>query len=314
MSIPQVVSQVARDWRRGLLRLHATSSDRTTTGRIVRRASAPLAPGALIQSLGEGALCSSTTSSAIDLTPSRVSFGLRQRGIAALSILVVAMWALFASSALAGTRGQQVFVDIGGQGCGSLVGPVSITGKNQYGQTATWIGYSADGRSVGTPGWWWIGPVAVKWQRRSTNGFVHQNHDVTMGRWADWVVLGCRGTVYYPQHYRFNNLGGKVFHLLTPEVAWDPKFQKYVSRSYEFGYWDSHYVYKVNNHVGVDIKTGHAVVAESRQHWIVFFGAVGGGASCLRGTGGLVGPGAAPVRAVLTAWCGVGGALETILR
>ena len=38
---------------------------------------------------------------------------------------------------------------------------VRISGTNQYGRRVTWSGTSADGRTVLTSGWWWIGAVHV---------------------------------------------------------------------------------------------------------------------------------------------------------
>lgn len=206
---------------------------------------------------------------------------------------------------------QQVYFTTAGQSCGPIKTTVSVSGYNQYGSHATWSGSSGDRTSVFTRGWWWHGNVVIRVNGRSVSGYVPANHDVTDGP-GNQVEITCSGTRYFPTYWRFNNLGGKTFLLLSNTVAYDPFFGKYVSRAYTFGYWAGHYVYKINDHVGVDINNGQIVVAQTTEHWIVLGAAVAGARACNAGLTGL--PSTLPEKAVILSWCGVGGALGAVLQ
>jgi hypothetical protein len=208
--------------------------------------------------------------------------------------------------------GQQVYFTVAGQSCGPVTGAVTVSGANQYGDSATWTGSSSDGRSAFTRGWWWVGHVVVRFGRHVINGYVPPAHDQTDGSTPGQVTVTCSGTKYYPVWLRFNNLGGKVFLLINNDVAYDPLFHKYVSRWYTFGYWDGHYVYELNDHVGLDINDGELVIAESTDHWSILGGAIARGRVCLTGLSGAAG--APEIKAAIVAWCGVGGAVGAYIR
>jgi hypothetical protein len=117
---------------------------------------------------------------------------------------------------------------------------------------------------------------------------------------------------HYPTYQRFDNLGGKVYRLLSDTLAYDPLLGKYVDRNYTFGYWDGHYVYKITNDLGIDINTGQVVVAQTTQHLIILGGAVAGAKAC--NPPGMDWTGAAWARAVITSWCGAAGAITTFVH
>ena len=193
-----------------------------------------------------------------------------------------------------------------------IQGPVSVYGLNQYNQPAKWTGTS-DGFSAITRGWWFHGWVKVYWRAAAdgrlylTTAYVPTVHRVVRGD-PYTVVLGCAGVVGgdYPQNHKFDNLGGKVYQLLSPSLAKDPVTNAYLPRTYTFGYWDGHYVYMLDSMHGIDINTGQPVVAQSRDHRAVLGGAFKFGTTCYKGTEGLWW---APwARAVIVSWCGVAGA------
>jgi hypothetical protein len=216
------------------------------------------------------------------------------------------------TSARHSSGGQQVYFTVSGQSCGPLAGAVTVSGPNQYGESVTWTGSSSDGRSVFTRGWWWDGHVVIRFGRHAVGGYVPAAHDVTDGKTAGQVTITCSGTKYFPTYWRYNSLGGKVYLLLNNDLAFDPLFGKYISRSLTFGYWDGHFVYEFNDHVGVDINSGQLVIAQSTDHWSILGGAIAGGKVC---STGLSGAAAVPeVKAAIVAWCAVGGAAGAYIR
>lgn len=242
---------------------------------------------------------------------SATQFARLARPAAAVAAAVTAM-GVCASTALAGTNGQHIYFTTTGQACGPVTGVVTVTGTNQNGQPAVWSGVSADGHSVFTAGWWWKGPVTIRFAGHTVVASVPQAHDITDGPAGDQVTVTCNGTRYFPTYYRFANLGGKVYYLLNNTVAFDPLFRKYVSRLYTFGYWDGHYVYKITNQVGVDINTAKIVIAQTTNHWVILGGAVAGARAC--NPPGVNWTGYPWARAVVTSWCGAGGAIGAYLR
>ena len=251
--------------------------------------------------------------------------GTRARRVLASVAGTVCMTAILATAAPpanAGTNGLQIDLNIPYGRCGAY-GPaadVTITGPNQNGQVVTWRRPGSFPTGAYIANWWWRGRVTVVWRKDGTanyyrtTAYVPATHDATLGRYQDIAFVNCTGTIYFPVYWRFNNLGGKVFLLLSPAIAYDPRFHKYVSRSYTFGYWAGHYVYKITNSVGTDINTGKLILAQSTQHLIVFRNAFGSASGCWGiGMPG-VPPELMPAKAAISAWCGVGGAISTFLH
>lgn len=232
----------------------------------------------------------------------------RLRKVLAGAVGTLALAAL-AGPAQAMAAGQQVDFDVGGQQCGPLTGTVTITGYNQNGQYSRWVGRSGDGHSVYARNWWWRGRVHVYWRGGVVSGYVTDSHDVSQGNYPNVVFVGCHGTRYFPAWRRFDNIGGKVYLVVSPWYLYDPLFKRYVVRSLTLGYWDGHYVYKVDDHIGFDINSGELVVAGSRDHWVVLQGAGEGAETCHAATHGLNWGPWEWVEAPLIAWCGAAGAI-----
>jgi hypothetical protein len=89
-------------------------------------------------------------------------FGAKLASCVALAAgLTVAGFVVPASSAFAGTNGQQIRVTFVGPAASS-VNTVTIKGRNQRAQKATWYGAApASNHSETTTGWWWAGPVSI---------------------------------------------------------------------------------------------------------------------------------------------------------
>lgn len=124
----------------------------------------------------------------------------------------------------------------------------------------------------------------------------------------------------YPYSYNF---GGHDFIILSDSWAYDPNYGL-VPRNYEFGYWDGHYVYKVNNSYGVDINTHETIWAHTTDHWgvAVAAGHAAFGSECTGAAGTawagmaaftkIAGKKSAAAAVVLTAACGVAGAYNYV--
>jgi hypothetical protein len=207
------------------------------------------------------------------------------------------------SVALGGTNGQQIRVYAPWQQS------MMICGTNQNGQHACHYGNVTFPREL-IKGWWWVGRVKIYSYagKNFTDYRGYTTCTVPARSSTDWWYcnrsLGLSG---YPVYRRYSNLGGKLYLQVGPNWFWDPLFRRFVWRYYTFGYWDGHYVYKLSDSVGVDINTGQLVVAQSTNHWIIAAGALTGAGAC--NPAGISWEGIAlPVRAVVTSWCGVGGA------
>jgi hypothetical protein len=245
-----------------------------------------------------------------------------------LSALLIGL-AYLATPAIAGTQGQQVYI------YAPFERSVQICGPNQnYQYTHQSVCAAADVRSsplLYFPKWWWNGTVSIRnyssYGEQPGSYLGTNNCQVPTVQNADW--FGCVGLfspqyvrlrvtvsgrhvvrkVRYPYYQRFPNLGSKIFFVLSPFWVYDPFFRRYVDRTYTFGYWDGHYVYKITDSVGIDINTGELVIAQTTNHWIVAGSAVTAGRACLQGLPGVP----IPEKAAITAWCGVGGAALSFL-
>lgn len=111
----------------------------------------------------------------------------------------------------------------------------------------------------------------------------------------------------FPYWYTATAVCNHVFRIDSPTVAWDPKSQFLVSRSYTFGYGAGHCVYKITDQVGVDVNTLALITLQNYYdigwHWDVL-SAAGAGAAACNPQGLYWAPELLPYRAVMTAWCG----------
>ena len=91
-----------------------------------------------------------------------IMFGVKLASCVALVAgLSVAGFVVPASSALAGTNGQEIRVTFVGPGASSVT-EVTIKGYNQGAHKVTWYGIApASNGSETTNGWWWAGPVSI---------------------------------------------------------------------------------------------------------------------------------------------------------
>jgi hypothetical protein len=71
----------------------------------------------------------------------------------------------------ANSNGQQVSFTLGAPGCGSGLGAVTISGRNQSNRSVTWSGSSRNGQDAFASRWWWVGNITVSYQQ---NGSWHQ--------------------------------------------------------------------------------------------------------------------------------------------
>lgn len=90
-------------------------------------------------------------------------------------------------TAAAGSNGQQLKVTVG-----CTWGSVTITGKNQYGQTATWRSVNSSlipclRPTVSTTGWWWVGNVTITRTNPTRTCVVY----VPKSQSGDWVNTSC---------------------------------------------------------------------------------------------------------------------------
>jgi hypothetical protein len=116
------------------------------------------------------------TRDSYDAGPVRTGRGRRPRRRARHAAVLVAVCAAAATlltPAVAGANGngQQVSFTLGSPGCGSGLGAVTISGRNQSNQSVTWSGSSGNGQDAFASGWWWVGNITVSYQQ---NGSWHQ--------------------------------------------------------------------------------------------------------------------------------------------
>lgn len=103
----------------------------------------------------------------------RVRRGRRRVRHAAVLVAVCAAATTLLTPAVAGanSNGQQVSFTLGAPGCGSGLGAVTISGRNQSNRSVTWSGSSRNGQDAFASGWWWVGNITVSYQQ---NGSWHQ--------------------------------------------------------------------------------------------------------------------------------------------
>lgn len=91
-------------------------------------------------------------------------------------------------SAAAGSNGQQLKVNVG-----CTWSSVTITGRNQYGQNATWRAVNSSflpctRLTVSTSGWWWVGYVTITRTNPTRTCVVY----VPQSQSGNWVETSCR--------------------------------------------------------------------------------------------------------------------------
>lgn len=193
-----------------------------------------------------------------------------------------------------------------------------ICGANQYGHaTCLTRDVSFPPTPVKTPAilvnsYWWSGNVVIQnYAQPGERDLLGTTtcHVPALQTGSDWTT--CVGTQPhgYPYTQSFAKVGGKSYTVLSAYWAYDPAFKFYVPRDYTFGYWDGHYVYKITDHVGVDIQTGAFVIAETTNHWIVFAGAVTAAGTCAGDVPEDLPPDGRAAAVVVASWCGVVGAV-----
>lgn len=116
---------------------------------------------------------------------------MKHKGLVVFGLLV--LMGLFASlstvkSAAAGSNGQQLEI-----GVGCTWGSVTVTGRNQRGQTVKWSAINSSmipctRMTVKTSGWWWVGPVTIV----RTNPTRVCNVNVPQTQRGDWVKVSCQ--------------------------------------------------------------------------------------------------------------------------
>lgn len=115
---------------------------------------------------------------------------MKHRGfvVFALILLVGLVFGLArVDSAAAGSNGQQLRIFVG-----CTWGSVTVTGKNQYGQTATWRATNTSfipctRLNVSTSGWWWVGNVTITRTVPTKTCVVY----VPKSQIGDWVNTSC---------------------------------------------------------------------------------------------------------------------------
>lgn len=108
--------------------------------------------------------------------------------VLALTLLVGLVFSLArVEPAAAGSNGQQLKVTVG-----CTWSSVTITGRNQYGQTATWRATNSSflpctRPTVSTTGWWWVGNVTITRTTPTKTCVVY----VPQSQSGDWVNASC---------------------------------------------------------------------------------------------------------------------------
>ncbi len=107
-----------------------------------------------------------------------------------LTLLVGLVFSLaIVDSAAAGSNGQQLKINVG-----CTWSSVTVTGKNQFGQTVTWkttnsslIPCFLKSPTVSTTGWWWVGNVTITRTTPTKTCVVY----VPKSQSGDWVNTSC---------------------------------------------------------------------------------------------------------------------------
>jgi len=125
----------------------------------------------------------------------------KRRGrYAGVLVAVCAAAATLLMPAVAGANGngQQVSFTLGSPGCGSGLGAVTISGRNQNNQPVTWSGSSGNGQDVFASGWWWVGNITVSYQQngssRQVQAYVPKNDDQSYQVSPGVVRVDCLGS------------------------------------------------------------------------------------------------------------------------
>jgi hypothetical protein len=143
------------------------------------------------------------TSESHDALPVRTRWARRpQRRVrhAAVLVAVCAAAATLLTPAVAGgnSNGQQVSFMLGAPGCGSGLGAVTISGRNQSNRSVTWSGSSRNGQDAFASGWWWVGNITVSYQQngswRQVQAYVPKDDDQSYQVSAGVVRVDCLGS------------------------------------------------------------------------------------------------------------------------
>ena len=80
-----------------------------------------------------------------------------RRATVLVAVCAAAATLLTPAVARANGNGQQVSFTLAAPGCGSGLGAVTISGRNQSNRSVTWSGSSGNGQDAFASGWWWVG-------------------------------------------------------------------------------------------------------------------------------------------------------------
>jgi hypothetical protein len=98
----------------------------------------------------------------------------------------------------ANSNGQQVTFSLGAPGCGSGLGAVRISGRNQSNRSVTWSGSSGNGQDAFASGWWWVGNITVSYQQngswREVQAYVPKDDDQSYQISRGVVRVDCMGS------------------------------------------------------------------------------------------------------------------------
>jgi len=91
-----------------------------------------------------------------------------------------------------------VSFSLGAPGCGSGLGAVKISGRNQSNQSVTWSGSSGNGQDAFASGWWWVGNITVSYQQngswRQVQAYVPKDDDTSYQVSPGVVRADCLGS------------------------------------------------------------------------------------------------------------------------
>ena len=130
----------------------------------------------------------------------RVRSPQRRSRQATVLVAVCAAAATLLTPAVAGANGngQQVSFTLAAPGCGSGLGAVMISGRNQGNRSVTWSGSSRNGQDAFASGWWWVGNITVSYQQngswRQVQAYVPKDDDQSYQVSAGVVRVDCFGS------------------------------------------------------------------------------------------------------------------------
>ena len=121
-----------------------------------------------------------------------------RHGAVLVAVCAAAATLLTPAVARANSNGQQVSFTLAAPGCGSGLGAVTISGRNQSNRPVTWSGSSRNGQDVFASGWWWVGNITVSYQqngsRHQAQAYVPKDDDQSYQVSAGVVRVDCLGS------------------------------------------------------------------------------------------------------------------------